>query len=64
MKHEINGVIVSIDWEQVGVIDNHGSGCVDWMVKGDSDDGKEYYADGNYQDGELVEVSDIELMEA
>lgn len=63
MKHIIEGQEVDIDWEQVEIIDNHGSGCIDWMVKGTGDDGKEYYGDGNYQSGELIEVTEIEELE-
>jgi len=62
MKHIIDNKEVNIDWEQVEIIDNHGSGCVDWMIKGEDEDGIEYWADGNYQDGELMEVSDIEIL--
>lgn len=62
MKHIFEGKEIDIDWEQVEVIDNHGSGCVDWMVKGYDSDGGEYWADGNYQSGELIEITDIEIM--
>lgn len=63
MKHEIDGKIIDIDWEQVEIIDRHDSGCVNWMVKGFGDDGKEYYGDGSYQSDELFEVTEIEELE-
>ena len=63
MKHIIDGREVNIDWQQVEIIDNHGSGCVDLMVKGDGDDGKVYWGNGNYQDGELTDVIEIETEE-
>ena len=63
MKHIIDGREVNIDWQKVEIIDNHGSGCVDWVVKGDGDDGKEYWGDGNYQHDELTDVIEIETEE-
>ena len=63
MKHIIDGKEVNIDWQKVEIIDNQGSGCVDWMVKGEGDDGKEYWGDGNYQHDELVDVIEIETEE-
>lgn len=63
MKHIIDGIEVNIDWEQVEVIDNHGSGCVDWVVQGYDEDNKEYFGDGNYQDDELTDVIEIETAE-
>lgn len=60
MKHLINGKEVNIDWEQMFVIDNHGSGCVDRAIKGIDEDENEYQAQGNYQGDELMEVTEIE----
>ena len=62
MEHLIDGKKVNINWEQVEVIDNHGSGCTDWIIYGEDENGVEYYADGNYQDDELIEVSEIESL--
>lgn len=61
MKHEIEGVIVDIDWDQKFIIDNHGSGCQEWMVEGEDENGVKYYGNGNYQHGELIEVTEIEV---
>lgn len=62
MKHTINGELRNIDWEQVEKIENFGSGCVDWSIEGFDEEGNQYSANGNYQDGELAEVTDIELI--
>jgi hypothetical protein len=58
MKHIIDGKEVDIDWEVGETYDNHGSGCKDVQLEGIGDDGNKYWASGNTQDGELVEVYD------
>jgi len=60
MKHTVNNTEVDIDWNKAFFIENHGSGCVDYGVIGIHEDGKCYSGDGNYQDGELIEVINIE----
>lgn len=60
MKHIIENKEVNIDWDQKEILDNHGSGCQDWMIEGEDEDGVKYFAQGNYQSGELMEVTDIE----
>jgi hypothetical protein len=60
MKHTINDKQVEIGWEQSDLIDNHGSGCKEYMVIGYDDQGKKYIGSGTYQDDELIEVLDIE----
>ena len=62
MKHTINDKQVEIDWEQSDLIDNHGSGCKEYMVIGSDGQGIEYIGSGTYQDDELIEVTDIELI--
>lgn len=60
MKHLINHKEVEIDWDKQFIIDNHDSGCQDWAIKGEGDDGKTYVAQGFYLSGELEEVTEIE----
>ena len=60
MKHIINNREVNIDWEKDEIIDKHDSGCEDWAVRGESDNGSLYYGQGNYQDDELIDVFEIE----
>ncbi|MEB0262905.1 hypothetical protein [Mucilaginibacter sp. 10I4] len=64
MKHIIEGKEVNIDWEIGETIDNHGSGCKDVQLSGEGDDRNMYFASGNSQDDELVEVyeDDIEVL--
>ena len=62
MKHIIENREVHIDWEVGETIDNHGSGCKDVQLTGVDVLGNCYYADGNTQDGELVEVYEIECV--
>lgn len=59
-EHEINGEIVTIEWERDCEIDNHGSGCVYWGLTGLGSDGKEYIATGVYQGDDIEEIEDIE----
>lgn len=61
MKHTIEGKEVNIDWEQVDLVDNHGSGCKEWSVSGEDENGITYFGSATYQDDELIEVNDIEL---
>jgi len=60
MKHTINDIVVDIDWQKHDFIDNHGSGCREYLVIGEDDEGNEYIGTANYQDDELIEVTDIE----
>lgn len=60
MQHRINDIVVDIEWEQVELGENHGSGCKEWLLEGSDDDGNIYTAIGWYQDNELTEVIDIE----
>jgi hypothetical protein len=59
-----DGKAVLIDWEITDTIDVHDSGCVDVALDGEDQYGNKYQASGNTQDGELVEVADIEEMES
>lgn len=60
MKHIIDEIEINIDWDRKQLIDNHGSGCSDWIIEGEGSDGNKYSGCGNYQDGELIEVTEIE----
>jgi hypothetical protein len=61
MKHTINDTEVDIDWSQYFLEENHGSGCTEWAINGEDENGNKYTAIGSYQDDELIEVTDIEL---
>lgn len=61
MKHIFEGQEVDIDWEIGETIDNHGSGCKDVQLSGYDKVGNKYFADGNVQDGELVEVYEANI---
>lgn len=60
MKHTINNTEVEIDWDKIVLVDNHGSGCTQWVVQGVDKEGNEYVGDATYQDNELIEVEEIE----
>lgn len=62
MNHIIDFKEVNIQWEQISMEENHGSGCTEWYVEGIDDDGNEYGAIGEYQDDELINILDIEKL--
>ncbi|WP_298845559.1 hypothetical protein [uncultured Clostridium sp.] len=62
MNHLISGEEINIDWQQVHLIDKNDSGDEEWRIDGDGEDGKKYTAVGSYQDDELEDVNDIELL--
>ena len=51
-----------IDWEQITMEENHGSGCTEWYIEGYDNENNLYGASGIYQDDELVDVLDIEKL--
>jgi len=51
-----------IDWQQINMEENHGSGCTEWYIEGYDDNNNLYGAIGSYQDDELVDVLDIEKL--
>lgn len=55
-----DGEMVFIDWEVGGEVDIHDSGCVDVWLTGEDQQGRKYTADGNMQDDELEEVTNVE----
>jgi len=61
MKHTINNIEVDIDWEQMELIENHGSGCKEWAINGEDAEGNKYSAMGTYQDDELEEITDVQM---
>lgn len=61
MKHIIDNKEVNIEWEQLELSENHGSGCTNWIVQGEDEEGTMYFGDGSYQGDELMDVTEIEL---
>lgn len=61
MKHIIDGIEVDIEWEAIERSEKHDSGCENWIMTGEDENGVKYFGDGNYQHDELIEVTDIEL---
>jgi len=60
MKHEINEKVINITWDRGDLIEMHDSGCADYQVSGEDEKGNIYCGDGNYQNGELIDVIGIE----
>ena len=60
MKHIIEELEISINWEQVELTEVHDSGCKEWAVEGEGSNGKTYQGNATYQDDELIEVIHIE----
>lgn len=58
-KHEINGRIVSIDWERGELIESYGGGEKHYAMHG-SNEYNNYIGTGIYQNGEFVEVVEVE----
>jgi len=61
MKHVINNKETNIDWQQGELIERHDSGCSVYHVTGIDDELAEYTCVGDYQSGELFDVTEIEL---
>lgn len=55
-----DGEKVWIDWEVGGTVDKHDSACVDVWLTGEDQQGRKYGADGNTQDDELVDITNVE----
>lgn len=51
-----------IDWEQITMEENHGSGFTEWYIEGYDNENNLYGAIGSYTNDELVDVLDIEKL--
>ena len=60
MKHVIENLEISINWEQIELTEVHDSGCTEWAVEGEGSNDKVYQGNATYQDDELIEVINIE----
>ena len=62
MNHFISEEEINIEWDRTQLIDNHGSGCSEWIVEGEGSDGKKYTGTCQYQSDQLISVDEIELL--